>query len=273
MHNHGRILQIGAMTEYIKNVDIKAQATYPITFHTMKVYHEQETIKPRILPFHQILLVLDGSGTLYCSGKTYPIKKGCAFFTAQGTEVGYTNNGGFISAFLTARGAAADMLAQNILQEGLLLIENADLEKYVTFISDLIANYKHGSDQGQLSAITYSIFVDFLSQRKREFPLWLEKTTAFIHLHFREKLTLEELAKREHVSVSKLCHSFKEYYGTSVLAYIMIVRLQYARDLLRNFPELMIKEVATSCGFSDVGYFCKTYRAKYHKSPSEEKLQ
>lgn len=261
------------MADYIKNADTQARTTYPIVFRTMKVYHEQETVRPLVMPFHQLLLVLDGKGTLFCNGNTYPIKKGSAFLTAQGAKVGYTNDGGLISAFLTAKGIAADMLAQSFLQDGLLLIENADPQKYVGLIADLAANYRSGIDQGKLSAMTYSVFVDFLSHRKKEIPTWLENTVAYIHLRFAEKLTLTELAKRQYVSVSKLCHGFKQYYGTSVIAYIMLVRLQYARDLLRNFPELMTKDVAASCGFTDVGYFCKAYRAKYHKSPSEEKRQ
>lgn len=261
------------MAEYIKNADTQAKSTYPIVFRTMKVYHEQETVRPHVMPFHQLLLVLDGKGTLFCNGNTYPIKKGSAFLTAQGATVGYTNDGGLISAFLTAKGIAADMLAQSFLQDGLLLIENADPEKYVGLIAELAENYKAGIDQGKLSAMTYSAFVDFLSHRKKEIPLWLENTAAYIHLHFAEKLTLAELAKRAFVSVSKLCHGFKQYYGMSVIAYILLVRLQYARDLLRNFPELMTKDVANSCGFVDVGYFCKAYRAKYHKSPSKEKRQ
>lgn len=220
---------------------------------------------------HQILLVLDGKGTLHCNGKTFALHKGCAFFTASHTPVQYINEGGLISAFLTVKGPAANDLAKKFSEDGLLFVENAKLEKYISFIKQLIYDYRNGCDQGKLSVQAYSILVDFLSQRKSDLPKWLNETVKYINLHFDEKLTLARLANLTYVSVSKLCHDFKKYYSVPVFEYIMNVRLQHAHALLRDSPNIMTKDVAERCGFFDVGYFCKAYRKKYGKTPSEEK--
>lgn len=259
------------MRSFILNAISQEDSAYPITFFTASNYHLQETIPTRAIAFHQILLILEGTGTVYCNGKSHKLQRGCAFFTAQGTAVEYINEGNLVSAFLTVKGAAVDQLAEKFSDNGFLYLENTEVEKYLSWITRLIDDYQSGCEQGSLSVQAYSFFVDFLSQRPSDVPAWLRKVVQFIHLHFDEKLTLTMLANHAYVSTSKLCHGFKKQYSVSVFEYIMNVRLQYAHDLLHTSPDLMTKDVAAQCGFRDCGYFCKAYRNKYGRTPSEEK--
>lgn len=259
------------MKRFIFNAEYSTNPIYPIMFHTACDFYMQETLRKRTLTFHQILLILDGKGTLSCNEKKYALKKGCAFFTASGTSVEYTNEEGLISAFITVRGVAADELAVNFSDNGLLFTENTEVEKYTSLIKRFIDDYKNGCDQGKLSAQAYSFFVDFISHRKTDTPDWLSQAVKYITLHFAEKINLSDIARHTYVSVSKLCHEFKKHYSTSVFEYIMDVRLQHAQVLLHDSSNIMTKEVAELCGFYSVGYFCKAYRKKYGKTPSQEK--
>ena len=259
------------MSNFTVNTMAQQNDLYPIVFHTASDHHIQETVRNRILPSHQILLVLDGKGTLLFRGVEYPIQKGCGFFTAKDTLTEYVNEGGLISAFLTAGGPAADLLCQALSNDGFLFLEDVNLQKYLSMLQQLIRDYHDGCDQGKLSAQAYSFFVEFLSQKKTDLPAWLEKTVTYINLHFDRKLTLSDLAQQGCISVSKLCHDFKRHYGVSVFEYIMSVRLQYAHNLLLKSPETRTKDAAIQSGFFDVGYFCKMYRKQYGKSPSEQR--
>lgn len=259
------------MIRFTLNTGIQDALIYPIAFYSASEYYEQETVQGRVLLFHQLLLVLDGKGTLIHNGKRYPLQKGCAFFTKSYTPVDYINEDGLISAFLTVKGPAIDSLAKNMTESGLLFKENVNVEKYVSLIQRLLYDYRNGCDQGTLSVQAYSIFVDFLSQRNSDAPKWLIDTVKYINLNLDKKLTLAELANLSFVSVSKLCHDFKKAYSVSVFEYIMNVRLQHARALFLASPDIMTKDVAELCGFFDTGYFCRMYRRKYGKSPSEEK--
>ena len=259
------------MRTFALNTAFPQDHKYPITLHSACVHHIQETVKGRVMPFHQILLVLDGKGTLYCNGKSYTLQKGCAFFTSSYTPVEYVNNGGLISAYLTVTGSAVAELAESFASDGLLFFENTNIQKFISLIKQIIFSYHFDCNQGALSVLAYSFFVEFLSQQNSNAPEWLNETVKYINLHFHEKLTLAELANLSFISVSKLCHNFKKAYSVSVFEYIMDVRLQHARATLLAFPDTMIKDVAEQCGFFDVGYFCKMYRKKYGKTPSEEK--
>lgn len=260
------------MRRFTLNTGLQEALIYPIAFYTASDYYEQENVKGRIMPFHQLLLVLDGEGTLRCGSKCYKLQKGCAFFTKSYTPVEYINENGLISAFLTIKGNAINSLAKKLTDEGLLFKENVNVEKYVSLIKKLLHDYRNGCDQGALSVQAYSIFVDFLSKQNPDIPDWLNATARYIVLNLDKKLTLSELASYSHVSVSKLCHDFKKHFSVSVFEYIMNIRLQHARALLLASPDIMTKDVSELCGFFDVGYFCRMYRKKYGKTPTDEKL-
>lgn len=259
------------MIRFTLNKGIQEALAYPIAFFSASDYYEQENVTGRVLLFHQLLLVLDGQGTLIHNGKRYPLKKGCAFFTKSHTPIDYINEDGLISAFLTVKGLGIDNLANNLTAEGLLFKEEVNIDKYVSLIKHLLYDYRNGCNQGKLSVQAYSIFVDFLSQRNSDAPKWIIDTAKYINHNLDKKLTLTQLAKLSFVSVSKLCHDFKKAYSVSVFEYIMDIRLQHARAILLASPDIMTKDVAEQCGFFDTGYFCRMYRRKYGKSPSEEK--
>ena len=67
------------MRRFTLNMGMQDAIAYPIAFFTANDYYEQESVEGRNMPFHQILLVLDGKGTLHFGDKSYPLKRGCAF--------------------------------------------------------------------------------------------------------------------------------------------------------------------------------------------------
>lgn len=83
-----------------------------------------------------------------------------------------------------------------------------------------------------------------------------------------EDLNIEELAFLSGMSLSTFKRKFSSVYGTSPNKYITSKRLEKAQNLL-NFTDLRISEVAYDCGFSDVGYFSKTFKHYYGFLPSE----
>ena len=94
--------------------------------------------------FHQILFVIDGKGILKCNGNTYELKRGCAFFTAIGVPVEYSNTGGLVTAFLTATGTAVADLMECFSCDGFLFYES--IFQYVLNIRLTNARYFLMSD-------------------------------------------------------------------------------------------------------------------------------
>lgn len=83
-----------------------------------------------------------------------------------------------------------------------------------------------------------------------------------------EDLNIEDLAFLTGMSLSSFKRKFSSVFGTTPNKYITSKRLEKAQNLLAT-SQMNIAEIAYECGFSDVGYFSKTFRKYYNGSPSD----
>lgn len=90
----------------------------------------------------------------------------------------------------------------------------------------------------------------------------------YIERHFGESLTVEGLAQLVHMSTSTFNRRFKKEKGISPLEYIIEVRIQKAKKLLRR-KEVPIVEVALRCGFGSSAYFATSFHKLTKLTPSE----
>ena len=265
------ISQIEITNNMLTNTSDGENSPYPIVFRNLCENYIQESVRHgKTRTFHQILFVVDGEGELICGGKSYPLFRGCAFFTQAAVPVEYKNNGGLVSAFLTVTGETVDALARTLSSDGFAYFDNVNLEKYISMLRKIRHEFETDVDQGRLSALSYSFFVEFLSQRKSGAPEYLESAIKYIEVNLSKKLTIEDIARNSCVSESKFSHGFKKTYGVSVFEYIIERRLRYTRNMLLGPGRIMTKDVAHASGFSDVGYFCRAYKKRFGVTPSED---
>lgn len=90
----------------------------------------------------------------------------------------------------------------------------------------------------------------------------------YIHSHYTEDITLDELAKAIAVSKSEVLRCFKNIVGQSPIKYLKNYRLQAAAYLLKN-TDYSIGTICELCGFSDNSYFAKSFKEMYHCAPRE----
>ena len=77
---------------------------------------------------------------------------------------------------------------------------------------------------------------------------------------------LQNLAQRLGMSVSSLCHHFKQETGVSPIRYAMERRLEKSLMLLAD-KNVSIADIADQTGFSDRYHFSKTFKARYGTTP------
>ncbi len=94
-------------------------------------------------------------------------------------------------------------------------------------------------------------------------------TTAIIHIrnHYRDKVTLNDVAGACSISPYYLSRLFREEMGVSFIDYLHNIRMEEARRLLRK-NEQTVYETALECGFSDPNYFSKTFKKYMGITPS-----
>lgn len=95
----------------------------------------------------------------------------------------------------------------------------------------------------------------------------ISRVLAYIHRHYPEELSLDGLAGRFHVSKYYLSHEFSRQVGTSLYRYILLKRLQIAREML--LEGTAPTETAAACGFRDYPNFYRAFRARYDCGPRD----
>ena len=82
--------------------------------------------------------------------------------------------------------------------------------------------------------------------------------------------SLEQLSFASGLTQAKLQEGFKFLYKRTVTEYIRHVRLESARDMLKN-TDLNISQIVYSIGFSSRSYFSKIFKEKYGITPNQFK--
>ena len=90
----------------------------------------------------------------------------------------------------------------------------------------------------------------------------------YIDNHFKENLTLDQLAGLVHVSKDHLSHAFQRSYGTSPISYLISRRIQESRFLLTE-TDHTLSQIARILGFSSLSYFSQSFRRLEGVSPME----
>ena len=175
--------------------------------------------------------MLEGIGEVVYNGEKFDLFKGSGFYVGADVPIEYYDRGGLTVAFVTAEGDGFSGLAESFGNRDFLYLAALSVERYRGEISRIVEAYRQGEKNARLSAMTYSLFVDFFENGKRALTC-PEEVALYIERCFDRKLTLLQLASVFSVSVSGLCHSFKARYGRSVIDYLLDTRLSYARMLL-----------------------------------------
>lgn len=77
--------------------------------------------------------------------------------------------------------------------------------------------------------------------------------------NYSKKITLDDLAKRYYINKYYLARVFKEQYGTSVMDYLLSVRITEAKNMLR-FTKKSAEEIGIACGIGDVYYLSRVFK-------------
>jgi AraC-like DNA-binding protein len=96
----------------------------------------------------------------------------------------------------------------------------------------------------------------------------LNRITDYMHENYMRKLTLSEIADKEHLSIYYLSHVIKEATGLSFQELLSFIRVEESEKLLLGTNK-KIGAIAEESGFSAVRYYIKHFQTWFGMTPSE----
>ena len=93
----------------------------------------------------------------------------------------------------------------------------------------------------------------------------------YLDQHYNEVITNSSLSEKFGFVSAYLSRVFKNQYGITPSSYLLNVRMEHAKRILREHPEYLIKEVAEMVGYTDQYYFSKVFRKETSVWPKDYK--
>lgn len=233
----------------------------------------------------EIVFLLQGTGRVFFSDleTAYTLKQADVFvvncFEVRGLEL---DPGGVALSFLLSQEfvgrIAPELLKRRINCRSFLYEENnqgvfhglrqklavAFRESYKT--ADSVT---HGKSSA--AAVLEYISRYFASETQRmelgEGQKTMQAITGFIQEHYREKITLEDLANQTYLSKPYLSRMFSKRLGISFTGYLELLRLNHARQLLAGGDTL--GKIAEKSGFPSANALILAFRRYWGVTPGE----
>ena len=90
----------------------------------------------------------------------------------------------------------------------------------------------------------------------------------FIHRHYAEKITLDDIAAAGMMCRSKCCQLFKETLHRTVFEYLLHYRIRKSLSLLTD-TDNNITEIAETCGFNGSSYYTEVFNKIMEITPRD----
>lgn len=125
-----------------------------------------------------------------------------------------------------------------------------------------------------LSRIIFLLSRNFPSAEKRPSKKALrdgERTKAmlrYIQAHADEEISLEQVAQSANISKNECLRCFRSVIGCTPIQYVRQIRIQKAAELLQS-TAWKIADIGMMCGFQEMSYFAKTFKAFKGCTPHE----
>lgn len=98
----------------------------------------------------------------------------------------------------------------------------------------------------------------------------LQQMLLYIHKHYHESITLNDIARAANISRSEANRCFRTYMNCSPVEALISYRLKTACGMLGD-SSLTLLEISEACGFHSENYFCKSFKKAYGHSPGQRR--
>lgn len=227
--------------------------------------------------------VLGGSGTVYSGGETHRLTKGGWFVFFPGQRAGYSpdENDPWHYAWAGFNGReAASILASAGIISGSSVFSLPYRPEIAALFHEMIDTLK--KKRSGFSVTTEGIFLKILGELiaqngaaaaeiavpvKERSKEYVEKAIEFINTNCTQRISAADIAGYAGLDAAYLTRLFKRHTGSSMHDYLISVRIDRAKLLLKN-TQYTVNEVAQSVGYDDYFTFAKRFKKMTRVTPS-----
>lgn len=263
---------------------------------SLHISHEYDLTEiPHYHDFIEVVCVINGQGTQVIENRSYKVSAGDVFvlqgnqqhYFQKAEEVEIINviynekeiNGLVDSTIKALVGYGALFVLEptyrsNSHFSNKLRLKRTELAKLELLINAMLfeqENKQEGYElilQNRLQEfiIILSRHYSEINENKAQSLVRLSQVVSFMEHHSAEKLSLKGLAEQANMSQRNFLRVFKRTFAMTPMNYLNSIRLQLARQLLRETTNA-VSHIAYDVGFADSNYFIKCFKKTNGVSP------
>lgn len=231
------------------------------------------------LPSFLILFTVSGTGLLQYENMEYTLEKDqCFFINCMEHHKYHTKITGENSCweFLWVHFYGSNSLGyyQEFCKNGFSIVKPPDSSSFASLFHQIISvNQKKQLD---CEVLTSKLLTDLLTGLCTVnargggeillMPDYIKHTLKYIDTHFRDDLSLTQLAALCSLSQYHLSREFRKYVSIPVNEYIISRRINYAKELLK-YTATPVSEIAFACGMRNISHFINLFKAREGTTP------
>lgn len=244
---------------------------------------KKHTSKRQNLSSFLFFYIRSGSGFLDYEGREYEIKKGdCVFIDCQKPYSHRTSEDLWSLEWIHFNGNVVLPIYLKYVERGGQPVFHPDDPEDIEKIFESIKAIAYSDDyirdirinEGLSSLLTFIMSFswnpDIVPENSNSKTLFMLRE--YLDSHYQEKITLDNLADKFLINKYALSRGFKEQFGTSIINYLLSVRITHAKQLLR-FSSDSVEEIGNQCGITPLYYFSRIFKQIEGVSPLEYRSQ
>ena len=216
--------------------------------------------------YHDLTIVTEGEMTYFCNGTRIDLKPGDAVYLPPG--IWRDRNKGedyvdFISYnFLTGMNEPIfpDNHIVNCYSSRIKKLASICMESHLS-----ASPYSAEKCNLILNCMLYDIAETYQKPYGNDY---INELVDYINSHITERLSLEQLASRLHLSKEYCSMLFKRETGKTLIGYINERKLEVAKSLISG-EHMSLHEISDYLGYNDYNYFSRIFKQYTGISPSE----
>jgi AraC-like DNA-binding protein/mannose-6-phosphate isomerase-like protein (cupin superfamily) len=253
----------------------KVVATWPVHWHE----------------FYELEFIMKGQGCHVVNGMKQPMSAGSLFFLTPADFHEVSPEGGSSMELINVK--FSDELISNELREIISCntapfwanFKNSEYQSMEADFMRLLAEFE-GNGLGKdlvLKSTLERIIIDLIRnshQNKENIisqPVYqvghsIHRSLVYLQHHFREPVTLEQIAQESNLSANYFSECFHHSTGKTFKGYLHELRINFAASLIKC-SDLPVTEICFASGFNSLPHFLRSFKQHFGMSPNAYRKQ
>lgn len=235
--------------------------------------------------FFQLFAVMEGTGTITIGETVYTVKPGQLYLAGPGQLHSVIGSGSKPLEIRDVKFNANNMTLCSALLRRTGCIIPKHFGRFVSCFENIVQETLNAKPYylQMINLSLYEILVYILRENETECSsdslpapqsgsgsrsIVLASLLEYIQANHQRAIGLDELCAVARVNKTTLTELFKAHLQVTPIRYVNLVRMEHAKSLLTK-TDTTVSEIAYSCGFQSIHYFCRIFRAFEGCTPAQ----